>query len=597
MTEDGLSARKTLRALYHAGTYRPLLTVGIVLLSLVVAALEGIGLGFILPIIEVAQSTEEATSGPVRVFAQLYELLGIPFTLTYIIAGVTLIIGVRYTASFLMEWLAVVLQTHYTRELRTRAFENALDARITYFDQQGSDEILNTIITQTQFAGRTIQEIVRIFELVFVSLAFIAVALYLAPVLMVGAGLVLGGFMYGIRHMLESGYSVGGRLADANEGVQEAVQAGVQGIRDVKLFQISNELFANFRDAVNRFTDATIAQRRNQLAIANFNQFITAATVFVLIYVGLRISSLTLGSLGVFLFAMFRLGPKLSNLNDVIYQTESDLPHLVRTQEFIERLERNKEPTGEKPVPTPLHQFAFQNVVFEYDSSGEQVLQNVSFDIERGEFIAFVGSSGAGKSTIVSLLVRMYDPDEGQILADGTPINAFDISEYRSQVSLVRQNPFIFNETLRYNITVGNRDATQEEVKEVCEIAKVTEFLDDLPHGYDTMLGDDGVRLSGGQRQRVAIARALLKEADLLILDEATSDLDSHLEQKVHSGIEAMNRDYAMVVIAHRLSTVTNADRIHVMDDGHIAEVGSHEELLRQNEEYSRLYDIQSRRV
>lgn len=159
---------------------------------------------------------------------------------------------------------------------------------------------------------------------------------------------------------------------------------------------------------------------------------------------------------------------------------------------------------------------------------------------------------------------------------------------------MVRQDPFLFNDTLRANLTVGNRDATHAEIEQMAEVACVTEFLDDLPNDYDTQLGDDGVRLSGGQRQRVAIARALLKDADLLVLDEATSDLDTHLEEEVHQAIETMERDYAMIAIAHRLSTVTGADQIYTMDDGQIVESGTHDELTEVGGAYARLYVSQS---
>jgi subfamily B ATP-binding cassette protein MsbA len=191
----------------------------------------------------------------------------------------------------------------------------------------------------------------------------------------------------------------------------------------------------------------------------------------------------------------------------------------------------------------------------------------------------------------------MYDPDSGRILADGVSIDEFGIDEWRSRISVVRQQPFVFNDTLRYNITVGNRDATEKEIREVCEIAKVDQFLDDMPEGLDTILGDDGVRLSGGQRQRVAIARALLKgDIDLLIFDEATSDLDSHLEAEVHERIESMDRDYAMVAIAHRLSTVRQADAIHVMEDGRIVETGTHKDLISRDRKYAALYATQTQR-
>jgi subfamily B ATP-binding cassette protein MsbA len=188
----------------------------------------------------------------------------------------------------------------------------------------------------------------------------------------------------------------------------------------------------------------------------------------------------------------------------------------------------------------------------------------------------------------------MYEPDSGEIRANGTPIQEFDLDEWRSRISIVRQHPFIFNDTLRRNVTIANRDASQADVERVCEIAQVTEFLDELPDGYDTLLGEDGVRLSGGQKQRVALARALLKDADVLVLDEATSDLDSNLEKEVQQSIENMERNYAMVGIAHRLSTVKNADRIYSVNAGEIVETGRHDELIDNDGTYAELYAIQS---
>jgi subfamily B ATP-binding cassette protein MsbA len=188
----------------------------------------------------------------------------------------------------------------------------------------------------------------------------------------------------------------------------------------------------------------------------------------------------------------------------------------------------------------------------------------------------------------------MYEPDIGEIRANGQPIYEMDIEEWRSRIAVVRQSPHIFNDTLRYNITIGDWDVSNDELDRVTRIARVDEFFDELPDRYDTQLGDDGVRLSGGQRQRVALARALLKDADVLVLDEATSDLDSNLEKQVQESIESMERDYAMVGIAHRLSTVKNADRIYSVDAGEIVETGQHEELIDNGGQYAELYTIQS---
>ena len=187
----------------------------------------------------------------------------------------------------------------------------------------------------------------------------------------------------------------------------------------------------------------------------------------------------------------------------------------------------------------------------------------------------------------------MYEPDSGRITANGRPIGEMDIDSWRDRLAVVRQAPYVFDDTLRYNLTLANRDASRDEIDRVCRIAKVDEFIDDLPNGYDTELGDNGVRLSGGQQQRVALARALLADADVLILDEATSDLDTHLEQEVQTAIEMMEREYIIITIAHRLSTIKNADRIYTVDDGEIIESGEHGTLLDRDGTYADLYDTQ----
>jgi subfamily B ATP-binding cassette protein MsbA len=589
--------RESRRALWEVAKFAPKRSAFILFLSVVAAGLEGLGLGFILPIVELARpggTSPEEASGLLGVFVRVYEAVGLPFVLEYVIVGVVVAMALRYLTSFAVGWLRVDLQYDYGRTLKTEAFDAALDARVRYFDREGSDEILNAIITQATYASRVITRAVQLLETGLVAAIYLAVALYLAPLLTGLALVLLGVITYVVRFVIEPGYVVGDRVAEANERVQTTVQAGTQGIRDVKVFGVAGELFEDFRRSIDQQVNASVVMKRNQVGINNFYQFTSAVTVFVLIYFALAFTSLSFGALGVFLFAMFRLAPRVSTLNDLYYALEGDMPHLVRNQRFADRLAANREPdSGSRTVPDTVDRVAFDGVSFAYAEGEEPVLRDVSFEVEQGEFVAFVGQSGAGKSTIVSLVPRMYEPDEGEIRADGTPIDEFDVDEWREHVSIVRQNPYIFNDTLWYNVGLADRDASREEIERVCDIAHVTEFLEELPDGYDTVLGDDGVRLSGGQQQRVALARALLKDADVLLLDEATSDLDSNIERDVQAAIETMDRDYALVAIAHRLSTVKNADRIYTVEDGRITDVGAHEELLDDDGLYAELYATQ----
>jgi subfamily B ATP-binding cassette protein MsbA len=601
VTQSGgndVSRRAQLQALIRVAKYKPLLTAGIIIGGVLAALLEGVGLGFIVPIVEIIQAQDPGAEvdGVMAAFVSVYQYIGIPFTLGFVVIGVSLVLTVRWTLTFIVRWLRSALVVDYTREIQIKAFDNALDAQIEYFDREGSDDILNAIVTQSEYASRVIQLVVNFIEQGFLALMYLTIAFVLAPLLTIFAIVFLGSFTVLFRYIVEPGYKLGDKVADANERIQEAAQAGTQGIRDTKLFGLKNELFDDFLNAVNQFATSSIKQKRNQQGIQNFYNLLTAISVFLLIYIAIAVENMSLSALGVFLFAIFRLGPKASSLNTTLYKIENQLPHLVRTHRFIDELKENNEPTdGTEPVPEEIQRVEFDHIRFSYQGQGEDALAGISFEFKKGEFIGFVGQSGAGKSTLVSMLTRMYEPDSGDIRANGRSIHKMAIDEWRSKVAVVRQNPFIFNDTLRYNLTIGNRDVSDNELDRICQITKVDEFFEELPNGYGTQLGDDGVRLSGGQRQRVALARALLKDADVLVLDEATSDLDSNLEKQVQEGIEAMDRDYAIVGIAHRLSTVKNAERIYTVDTGEIIESGSHQELLQNDGEYAELYMIQAR--
>jgi subfamily B ATP-binding cassette protein MsbA len=590
--DNEATVSEKLSALKRVINYRPKQLLLIAILGAATAGLEGIGLGFIYPILEVAQSQVPSnnTDGILGLFVDLYALLGIPFTFEFLILGVSITMIIRYSLSFIVDWLKTILQRRYEQYLKKEAFESGLSAKISYFDEHGSDDILNAIITETRYSGEVIMHGVQLLQTLLLAMIYLVVMFYIAPEMTIYAFILLGGITYLLRNVVEPASTVGDRVAQANERLQQSIQSGMQGIRDVKLFNKTEEVYSKFDNSVKEKTNAEIKLGRNEKAIQNMYDLATVLTLFSLIYIGFAFSALDLGALGIFLLAMFRLSPLVSMLNSQVYKLEGKLSHQIRTHRFIQDLIKNREENGSQKVNS-INQIEFRNVSFAYKE--EMVINTLSFTVNKGEFVAFVGQSGAGKSTIISLISRFYLPDDGEILANRTPISKLDLKNWRERIAVVRQNPFIFDDTLYQNIAIANPEANKTSVKNVARMAKIDEFVDDLPNGYRSQLGDNGVKLSGGQRQRVALARALLKDADFLLLDEATSDLDSDLEQEVQSAIEEANKDLGIIAIAHQLSTISNADQIYTVEQGEIVEHGTHDELINNNGKYSELYKLQ----
>jgi subfamily B ATP-binding cassette protein MsbA len=269
-----------------------------------------------------------------------------------------------------------------------------------------------------------------------------------------------------------------------------------------------------------------------------------------------------------------------------------------RVFELLDTLPEMQDAADAIPLPPIRGAVRFENVSFDYGDADEarEVLQDVSLDVRPGRVVALVGPSGAGKTTLVNLIPRFYDPTAGRVLVDGYDVCTVQMRSLRAQIGIVPQETALFSGSVRENIAYGKLDATQAEIEAAAHAANAHDFIVELPNGYDTLVGERGVKLSGGQRQRVAIARAILKNPRILILDEATSSLDSESEQAVQEALERLMRDRTTFVIAHRLSTITNADWIVVLDRGRVVEQGAHADLLaREGGLYRRMYALQFR--
>ena len=368
----------------------------------------------------------------------------------------------------------------------------------------------------------------------------------------------------------------------------------IAGNRIVKAFNMEEYEKRRFAEENNRFFKIVLKRVKIRAFSHPLMELLGGIAVAIIIWVGgYRVirGELTPGAFFSFMTALLMLYAPIRDLNKVNLEVQEGLAAAIRVFELLDTAPEIEDEEGAIPLPPVSEVVQFQNVSFKYDEG--IVLKDIALYVKVGEVIALVGMSGAGKTSLVNLLPRFYDVNKGQILIDGHDIRKVTIKSLRDQMALVTQQTILFNDTARNNIAYGSLKCSDQEIIEAAKAANAHNFIQRLPQGYETIIGEQGVKLSGGERQRLSIARALLKNAPILILDEATSSLDSDSETEVQKALEELMRGRTVFVIAHRLSTIRNAHRIIVLSDGQIVEEGTHEELIALGGEYRRLYDLQ----
>ncbi|HAY0990316.1 TPA: SAV1866 family putative multidrug efflux ABC transporter [Staphylococcus aureus] len=379
--------------------------------------------------------------------------------------------------------------------------------------------------------------------------------------------------------------------------VQGFLHERVQGISGVKSFAIEDNEAKNFdKKNTNFLTRALKHTRWNAYSFAAINT-VTDIGPIIVIGVGayLAISgSITVGTLAAFVGYLELLFGPLRRLVASFTTLTQSFASMDRVFQLIDEDYDIKNGVGAQPIEIKQGRIDIDHVSFQYNDNEAPILKDINLSIEKGETVAFVGMSGGGKSTLINLIPRFYDVTSGQILIDGHNIKDFLTGSLRNQIGLVQQDNILFSDTVKENILLGRPTATDEEVVEAAKMANAHDFIMNLPQGYDTEVGERGVKLSGGQKQRLSIARIFLNNPPILILDEATSALDLESESIIQEALDVLSKDRTTLIVAHRLSTITHADKIVVIENGHIVETGTHRELMSKQGAYEHLYSIQN---
>jgi subfamily B ATP-binding cassette protein MsbA len=495
--------------------------------------------------------------------------------------------------------LGASLQEYVIRDLRNALYAHLQRLPLPYFTRMKTGQLLARVLNDTQLTKSVIAELVtRSLQNAAMVLAGLAVLLALSwrlTLIAVVVAPVLIGVMQPVLRSLRRGHR---RLTNQYGEMTSVVQEAVSGIRLVKAFGGEAYELGRFREASDRYAKGMMrVARLGQLAIPITETIGTLAAVIILWFGAREVlegGTMDATTLIAFLAATLRLLQPLKQLSQVPTVAAQSMASAERVFEVLDAEAESDRDRGTREVTGLAQGMEFERVTFAYES--DPVLREVSFSARRGDVIAIVGASGAGKTTLVDLIPRFHEPASGRILLDGVDTRDITLRSLRRLMGIVSQDTVVFNDTVRNNLAYGAAATyTDEQVAAAARAANADGFIRELPEGYDTVLGERGTRLSGGQRQRIAIARALLVDPPILILDEATSALDSESERQVQEAIDRLLAGRTVFVIAHRLSTVVHATQILVLDRGRVVERGTHEELLARRAHYHRLHAMQFR--
>ncbi len=528
-------------------------------------------------------------------------IFGTEFTMTRVLAllgGVVIMANMlsnlfRYLSAYTVE----CMRTTTLQRMRNMMFDNIINMNVGYFSEQRKGDIISRITSDVMAVQFCITNTLQVaFREPFLIIGYLILMLNVSWELALFAvlflpivGLIIGSIVKRLRHPASRAQE---QLGDMVSVLDESLS----GIKIIKTYTATEYIRNKFHQINAELSRLLLWMARRQQLASPMSEFlgITAVAV-VLVFGGSLVTKGSMSAAGfiAFIAAFSQITRPVRAFIDQFANINQGVAAGERIFEVIDAQSQIVDSPNAIEFKGIKNQIEFRDIHFSYDQSRE-ILHNISFTIKKGETIALVGASGGGKSTLSELMPRFYDPTKGQIFIDGVPLTAFKQESLRGYMSLVSQDTVLFNDTIESNIALGKQGATHEEIVEAAKIANAHDFIVQTADGYQTNIGDRGAKLSGGQRQRLSIARAVLKNPEFLILDEATSALDTESEQLVQQALTRMLQGRTSVVIAHRLSTIQHADKIIVVNEGGIAEQGTHDELISRGGIYAKLIEMQS---
>lgn len=508
-----------------------------------------------------------------------------------------LIIGIyvlNFIVRFFHYYLLRIVIVRVNQRVKNELYEHLLGLSADHFTKQSTGNLISRVAMDPQFldGGLSCMNVIIREPVTFIFLFLYALKLnwkltIVTLIIFPPLAYVFSASSRNLKRYI-------GRLTEESGRIYSTLQESFTGVRIIKTFRLERYVRRRFMEQNENYVKYYLKIAKLEEVSHPLVELLIAFLIAIIIYFGGRqvlAGKITSGDLIAFFATFAMLINPIRNFNEVnmkLSQAAGACERIFEVFKWKSHLVENQNPKSFKTFTSGI---SLHQVTFAYpDAPQRNVLNQVSFEVPKGQSVALVGASGAGKSSLVNLLPRIFDVTQGSIRIDGNDIRELSLEDLRRQIAVVSQEVFLFNDTIEENIRCGKLSATDEEIREAARRAHATEFINSLPDGYQTNIGDRGQKLSGGQRQRISIARAFLREAPILILDEATSSLDNQSERAVQEALEELMQNRTTIIIAHRLSTIQNVDHIYVMKDGEIVEDGKHEALIRKDGVYSAFY-------
>jgi ATP-binding cassette, subfamily C, bacterial len=555
--------------------------------------LESAGVATIIPLLDlVSKNGAEQSSTIGLIVAGGLSAVHLPLDLATVLAVGLLLIVLQQVVLLVQQKIVAGSIYGFEASLRNKLYENVFSADWLFFVRQRTSDLVNALTAEAARGAGAYGYLNQMLSALFVVVAYVGLALLISWQMTLFVAVIGLTLAFLLRNRVARGSKFGAAITSSNSLLQREAQENIAGAKLVKGCAVERSTVERFANEVDKLANVEYRAQMNQAWVRAIYDSTSVAAVFLGIYIATQRFNMSIPTLVVFLLMFYRVSPRISNIQQLQHLTLSFVPGIEKVDELTAEAEQAEERRGGTVAARFTDAIRFDDVDFSYDGR-TKVVRGLSIAIPRGEMVAVVGPSGAGKTTVIDMVMALISPTSGCVTVDGVPLDTTDVRAWRRRIAYVPQDPVLFHASVRENLVWGTEGADDAAVKDASRLAFADEFIGELPEGYDTVVGDRGMRLSGGQKQRLALARAILRRPEVLILDEATSALDAESEQKIQQAIERVSGDITVLVVTHRLATVKNADLIYVLEDGRLVEQGSWAELTARRGRFFEIKQLQ----